>query len=174
MRTHLTKKHGWYGLTTIQLKRNRENMEIEDILAWSRHLDSWQRPALIPHICHVLYDIYPRAPNDCCSSIAHFWRRWRLPEEKTSVCRWTIELEKRFTNNRGGDEWHMYAGNIYLDHIQEPDLRSLITPNFTIAMPSNSMSFLSNVKNGSLCVLVEPGCTEETVAAVASSGLSLF
>lgn len=31
--THLIKNHGWDGLTTIQLKRKRENMEIEDVLA---------------------------------------------------------------------------------------------------------------------------------------------
>lgn len=50
MKAHLTKSHSWDGLTTVQLKRKRENMEIEDVLARSRPLDIWQRPDRINKI----------------------------------------------------------------------------------------------------------------------------
>lgn len=50
MKAHLTKSYSWNGLTTVQLKRKMENMEIEDVFARSRPLDNWQRPDRINKI----------------------------------------------------------------------------------------------------------------------------
>ncbi len=50
MRANLTKNYSWDGLTTVQLKKKRKNTEIENVLAWSRPLNNWQRSARINEI----------------------------------------------------------------------------------------------------------------------------
>lgn len=50
MREHLTKIHGWDGLTTVQLKRKRENMEIADVLSRCTPSDNRQKTARINEV----------------------------------------------------------------------------------------------------------------------------